>query len=117
MGRRARRELPASVPPGGNRRADAYVNSMVEPRAKIGTVGKIALVGVPLLAMLVAAVWYATQAWTALSGPSLPASGYVAMALGVVFSLLVGCGLMALLFYSNRHGYDEPHRAEDDHTG
>jgi len=29
------------------------------------------------------------------------------MFLGIVFSLLVGCGLMALMFYSNRHGYGE----------
>lgn len=30
------------------------------------------------------------------------------MALGMVFSLLVGVGLMALVFYSSRAGYDEP---------
>jgi hypothetical protein len=30
------------------------------------------------------------------------------MALGVVFSLVVGIGLMALVFYSSRHGYDGP---------
>jgi hypothetical protein len=30
------------------------------------------------------------------------------MALGVIFSLAVGFGLMALLFYSSRRGYDEP---------
>jgi hypothetical protein len=30
------------------------------------------------------------------------------MALGVVFSLVVGIGLMALVFYSSRSGYDEP---------
>jgi hypothetical protein len=89
---------------------------MVEPRAKLGTAGKITLVAVPLLVMLGAAVWYAAGAWTVLNGPPLPASGYAAMTLGVVFSLVVGCGLMALLFYSNRHGYDEPHRVEDDHT-
>ncbi len=28
------------------------------------------------------------------------------MALGVIFSLAVGFGLMALLFYSSRKGYD-----------
>ena len=38
----------------------------------------------------------------------MPAIGYVAMGFGIVFSLLVGCGLMALVFYSSRHGYDEP---------
>jgi hypothetical protein len=89
---------------------------MAGPRAKLGPVSKAAFVAVPLLVMLVAAGWYASRAWTALSGPPMPATGYVAMTLGIVFSLLVGCGLMALLFYSNRHGYDEPHRAEDDHA-
>ena len=71
MGRRARRELPASVATRVVIGAPtAYVSSMVEPRAKIGTVGKIALVGVPLLAMLVAAAGMPPRAWTALSGPS-----------------------------------------------
>ena len=36
--------------------------------------------------------------------------GRIAMWLGIVFSLAVGCGLMALLFYSSRHGYDAPPR-------
>jgi uncharacterized oligopeptide transporter (OPT) family protein len=39
---------------------------------------------------------------------NIPTSGYVAMAVGVVFSLFVGIGLMALVFYSSRKGYDEP---------
>jgi hypothetical protein len=30
------------------------------------------------------------------------------MWLGVVFSVVVGCGLMALVFYSSRRGYDAP---------
>ena len=34
--------------------------------------------------------------------------GYIAMVLGIVGSLIVGCGLMGLLFYSSRRGYDEP---------
>jgi len=29
------------------------------------------------------------------------------MALGIFFSLVVGVGLMALVFYSSRAGYDE----------
>ena len=37
----------------------------------------------------------------------LPPGIYGAMAGGVVFSLLVGCGLMALVFYSSRYGYDD----------
>jgi hypothetical protein len=39
--------------------------------------------------------------------------GWTAMAIGVVFSLIVGIGLMALVFYSHRHGYDEAPRIED----
>ena len=69
---------------------------------------------VPLLAILAAAGWFAASAWVSVEGPPMPATGYLAMALGVVFSLVVGCGLMALLFYSNRHGYDEPYQANDD---
>jgi hypothetical protein len=85
-------------------------------RANWGSIGTVALVAVPLLGLLAAAAWYAARAWISLNGTSMPASGYVAMALGVVFSLVVGCGLMALLFYSSRHGYDEPYQAKDDHT-
>jgi fatty acid desaturase len=75
--------------------------------------GTIALV-VALLAILAAALWFAASAWLSIQGPPMPAVGYVAMILGIVFSLIVGCGLMALLFYSSRHGYDEPHRADDE---
>jgi hypothetical protein len=61
----------------------------------------------PLLAFLAASVWFAYYVWTSDAGPPMPASGYTAMALGVLFSLVVGFGLMALVFYSHRHGYDE----------
>jgi len=69
--------------------------------------GRIALV-VTLLGLLAGALWFAVWAWTSLEGGPIPTSGYVAMALGVVFSLVIGCGLMALIFYSSRHGYDDP---------
>ena len=76
--------------------------------------GRIALIG-PLLAILAAAMWFAARAWTAIQGPPMPAFGYVAMAGGVVVSLVVGCGLMALLFYSSRRGYDDqPTQAGDE---
>ena len=61
-----------------------------------------------LIAILAASLWYAAGAWISVAGPPMPTVGYVAMALGIVVSLVVGCGLMALLFYSSRHGYDEP---------
>ncbi|HET8918699.1 MAG TPA: hypothetical protein VFN27_03375 [Xanthobacteraceae bacterium] len=69
-------------------------------------VGTIALV-VVLLGLLIAATLFAVRSWTSVEGPPMPEVGYVAMTIGVVFSLLIGIALMALLFYSSRHGYDE----------
>jgi len=63
-----------------------------------------------LVGLLAAALWYAASAWIALAGPPMPAVGYLAMGAGIFFSVTIGCGLMALLFYSSRHGYDEPYR-------
>ena len=66
------------------------------------------LVLVPLLALLALAVWFAGSAWVHLGGGDpIPLYGYVAIAGGVLFSLAVGGGLMALVFYSSRHGYDD----------
>ena len=60
-----------------------------------------------LLVLLGAALWFAAATWTAIDGPPMPAVGWLALAGGVILSLIVGCGLMALMFYSHRHGYDE----------
>jgi hypothetical protein len=35
------------------------------------------------------------------------------MWLGIIFSLLIGCGLMALMFFSSRRGYDDRARGHD----
>jgi hypothetical protein len=68
---------------------------------------KIALVLAALLVLLGIIVAWAIYAWNAVD-VEMSVHGYVAMTLGIVFSLLVGCGLMALVFFSNRRGYDEP---------
>lgn len=62
---------------------------------------------VPLFALLAVALWFAASAWTHLGGDDIPLYGYVAIAGGVLVSLLIGGGLMALAFYSARHGYDD----------
>lgn len=65
-------------------------------------------IAVPLFALLAASVWFASYAWTSLGGVEpMPDYGYWALAGGVFASLLVGCGLMALVFYSHRYGYDD----------
>ena len=69
--------------------------------------GSVAIIAV-LLCLLIWASILAGRGWSYAVGTDDPLAGYVAMALGVVFSLLVGVGLMALMFYSSRAGYDEP---------
>ncbi|HZP70769.1 MAG TPA: hypothetical protein VFB29_12565 [Pseudolabrys sp.] len=68
---------------------------------------RVLYVALPLFALLAFAVWFAAVAWERLGGDPIPAYGYVAIIGGVLFSLLIGGGLMALVFYSHRHGYDD----------
>lgn len=68
--------------------------------------GTLALVG-SLLGMLVLAVWWSVWVWNAEGGIVIDGHVAVAMWFGIIFSLVVGCGLMALIFYSNRQGYDD----------
>lgn len=60
-----------------------------------------------LMGMLVAAGYFAYSAMT-VEGEPIPTEGYVPLALGAGFSIIVGVGLMMLLFFSSRRGYDEP---------
>ena len=55
---------------------------------------------------LIAALIYATNAWTALDGTAMSGLGWLFLMLGVVVTLAVGGGLMWLVFYSSRHHYD-----------
>jgi len=43
----------------------------------------------------------------------MPGWAWAVIGLAVALSLLVGGGLMALIFYSSRKGYDEPPRKID----
>ena len=46
--------------------------------------------------------------WTTLGDSGMSAAGWIAMGLGILATLGLGAGLMALVFISNRRGYDEP---------
>lgn len=65
-----------------------------------------ALVAVLCLLLLFSAAvaWYV---WSALDDVAMSAHGYIALAAGVILSILVGGGLMALVFFSARRGYDD----------
>jgi hypothetical protein len=69
---------------------------------------KTILVILALLGILGAAAAVAVYGWQATADVEMSVHGYIAMALGILFSIVVGCGLMALMFYSSRRGYDEP---------
>jgi hypothetical protein len=74
---------------------------------------KTTLVIGALLAILATTIGWAIWGWKQTANITVSVHGYIAMILGIVFTLLVGCGLMALMFYSSRHGYDD---AENDRS-
>ena len=76
-----------------------------------GTILAIAV----LVGLLAWSVWTMIQMWTSVEG-GMGIHEWIALVLGVFFSCLVGFGLMALMFYSSRKGYDEPptYTEEDD---
>jgi hypothetical protein len=61
---------------------------------------------IALLALLAAAIWYCIHAWSEVGGNGISSVGWVFLVLGVTLTILVGGGLMALLFYSSRKGKD-----------
>jgi hypothetical protein len=65
-----------------------------------------------LLALLALTVWIVVEQWS-LVNVDVPAWAWAAIAVGALLAILVGGGLMGLIFYSNRAGYDEPpHRID-----
>jgi hypothetical protein len=68
--------------------------------------GMMLIIGA-LLALLAASFYYAWRIWTAFGPADMPSCIYAAIVGGVLFSLAIGCGLMALMFYSSRAGYDD----------
>jgi len=57
-----------------------------------------------LLGMLSATIWIAYDIWKTTADVPISENDYIALGVGAALSLLVGCGLMALLFYRRHHG-------------
>lgn len=82
---------------------------------------KTALVIGVLVALLAAALVFGVAGWT-LDGADVTISphGILALVLGGVGTLALGGGLMFLVFYSNRRGYDDAvddrHQRRTTHT-
>lgn len=58
-------------------------------------------------AMLAGAIYLAWQVWSAYADVEISSAGTLFMVLGIVLSMAVGGGLMALVFYSRRKGFDD----------
>lgn len=52
----------------------------------------------------------AVTVWAGIGDVEISTAGILAMIGGVVLTLLVGGGLMFLVFWSSRHGHDDPER-------
>jgi hypothetical protein len=87
-----------------DRKTETQPDAVVSARMGIGSWTLL----VALLLFLGCTIVVSYLGWMLSDGTDMPASGYVAMTLGVLLSLAVGFGLMALIFYSSRKGYDEP---------
>jgi Zn-dependent protease with chaperone function len=67
--------------------------------------GQIVLLATLIGILILTAVW-ATSVWNT-GDAVMDKHGWIALGLGTFFSLVVGCGLMALMFFSSRSGHDE----------
>ena len=59
-----------------------------------------------LLGLVALALSFMVSAWRG-STAHMSVHGWIALSLGVFFSVVIGCDLMALMFYSSRRGYDD----------
>ena len=62
--------------------------------------GQIAILAV-LIALLILVIIWAVSVWTSSAGVEMGKHGWIALFLGTFFSLVIGCGLMALMFFSS----------------
>lgn len=51
--------------------------------------------------------YWALYVFGKIEGVTLSGHGVTAMIIGLFFTLVIGFGLMALLFFSNKHGHDD----------
>ena len=67
---------------------------------------QIVLIAVLVALLILTAIW-AVSVWNDTGDVVMDKHGWIALGLGTFFSLLIGCGLMALMFFSSRSGHDE----------
>ncbi|MBB4210845.1 hypothetical protein EV659_1024 [Rhodothalassium salexigens DSM 2132] len=68
---------------------------------------KTAVLIAALLAILAAAGYFALSVLADMPMSLISGPGLIALGLGIVISVALGGGLMALSYHSHRHGYDD----------
>lgn len=69
-------------------------------------------IGLVVTALLAAGVAGTIYMWRSVGSGSLTGHGWTALVIGVILSVVIGVGLMVLLFASSRRGHDETTRWE-----
>jgi hypothetical protein len=70
-----------------------------------------------LFGLLILAAVTGLWAWREIGSVEIGMHGWIALGLGAGLTFLVGAGLMALMFFSARRGYDErAHEADRGHA-
>jgi hypothetical protein len=100
------RRLPGHLLQTATARYDGQSRRALKSGAIIrADMGRILIIA-SLLGLLAIALWFAYEQWASVS-VEIPLWGWVAILAGGGLSLVVGVGLMALMYYSHRHGYDD----------
>lgn len=68
------------------------------------------IIVVSLIGLLGLAIYVALDVWGALEGTEISTHGWIALSAGVLVTFGLGAGLMFLVFYSNRQGYDDQNK-------
>ena len=74
------------------------------PNRPLSAAGWIALA--VLLGFFFVSLWYAVKVWSSMAGVHMSGWGWLFLVLGIVVTISLGAGLMALVFYSSRHDMD-----------
>jgi hypothetical protein len=75
-----------------------------DENTRLSAAGWIALA--VLVGFLLVSLWYAVKVWTSMAGVHMSGWGWMFLILGIVVTIGLGGGLMALVFYSSRHDMD-----------
>jgi hypothetical protein len=75
-----------------------------DQNSRLSPAGWIALA--VLVGFLFVSLWYAVKVWSSMAGVQMSGWGWLFLVLGIVVTIGLGAGLMALVFYSSRHDMD-----------